>query len=111
MSKMSISNFLKESNIDLKKSRKPVKTVKSKTKICFICEKKEFVIIYKRYSKEILAYRCVYCGHAILVKSKKSSKKRGNDDFDENNVFECPLGGIEFCLDSCIFYGNLCELR
>ena len=115
---MSISNFLKEkieikeerSVKDLKKHRKPVKVIK--TKICPFCDKNRFIVVYKRNSNKVLAYRCEYCGHSIFVKEKvKRIVKEEVMQFVEDIVFKCPLGGVKNCvLEACSFYGNICDL-
>lgn len=118
---MSISNFLEKVEVkeeeksvkDLNKFRKPVKIIKAKNKVCPFCEKNRFIVVYKRNSNKILAYRCEYCGHPIFVKEKvkRNVKKEEIMQPVENIEFKCLVGGVKKCvLEACSYYNNICEL-
>ena len=117
---MSISNFLKEkieikeekNTIDLSKFRKPVKIVENRNKPCPVCSKNRFIVVYKRKSNKILAYRCEYCGHPIFVKEKVKQTIKEEKVIKSDVEFECPVGEVKKCVfEACSFYGNICKLR
>ena len=116
---MSISTFLKEkveikdkTNVkDLKKHRKPVEIIENKN--CPFCDKNRFIVVYKRNSDKILAYRCEYCGYPIFVKEKVKRVVEMEEITQpiRSIGFECPVGEAKNCVfEACPFYGNICKL-